>query len=173
MASIARLRAASGGSLVEVVVCIALAGIVLVAVAALFLFGRRSVDSADKYRVANALARDRLEHLLLLPFDDPRLAEGLHRDDLPPTMPEPETGAYPSTIPNPYRRTWLVRRFAFPPIGTIPSGAPFTPVAVAGAGAPYDYERIDVTVEAFASRHVSGRIGARVSAVRGNPSPEP
>lgn len=165
-------RKARGGSLVEVLVCIALAGVVLVAVAALFLSGRRSIDSADKYRIANALVRDRLEQLLLLRFDDPRLAEGLHRDDLSPTMPEPATGAYPSSIPNPYRRTWRVRLFSAPPIGTIPTGAPFAPVAVLGAGARYDYKRIDVTVEVFASRHVSGRIAARVSAIRGNPAPD-
>ena len=157
----------------EVVVSIALAGVVLVAVSALFLSGRRSTDAADRYRIVNALVRDRLEELLLLPFADPRLAEGDHVDDLPPTMAEPATGAYPSAIVNPYRRRWRVRSFAFPPAGSIPVNAPFTPAAVSGAGSRFDYKRIDVTVEVVSqSSLVAGRIAARVSAIRGNPAPD-
>ena len=169
MASVTRRRA--GGSLVEVIVSIALAGVVLLSVAALFLSGRRSADAADRYRIANALVRDRLEELLLLPFGDARLAEGDHVDDLPPTMAEPATGAYPSAIVNPYRRRWRVRSFAFPPAGSIPANAPFAPVEVSSEGARYDFKRIDVTAEISSSSLVSGRIAARVSGIRGNPAP--
>jgi len=164
-------RAVRGTSLVEVVVCLSLAAVVFVSIAALFLSSRRSNDAAEKYSIANALVRDRLEQLMSLRFDDPRLSEGLHEDDLPPTVPDPATGESPSPIASVFRRTYRVWQFALPESGTVPAGEPFTPVRVVGPGSRYDYKRLDVTVELSVSRPGLGWIGARVSAMRRNPYP--
>jgi hypothetical protein len=157
--------------LAEVLVCLSLAGVVFASIATLFLSSRRSNDAADKYSIANALVRDRLEQLLSLRFEDPRLAEGLHEDDLPPTVPDPATGESPSSIRNVFRRTYRVRHFALPPNDAVPPGLPFTPVPV-GPGSRYDYKQLDVTVELTVSRPGFGWIGARVSAIRSNPAPD-
>jgi type II secretory pathway pseudopilin PulG len=161
-----------GSSLVEVMVCLSLAGVVFASIATLFLSSRRSNDAAAKYSIANALVRDRLEQLLSLRFADPRLSEGLHEDDLPPTVPDPATGESPSSIRNVFRRTYRVRHFALPPNDTVPPGRPFTPVPVFGPGSRYDYKQLDVTVELAVSRPGFGWIGARVSAIRFNPAPQ-
>ena len=156
----------------EVMVCLSLAGVVFASIATLFLSSRRSNDAAVKYSIANALVRDRLEQLLTLRFEDPRLSEGLHEDDLPPTVPDPATGESPSSIRNVFRRTYRVRHFALPPNDTVPPGRPFTPVPVFGPGSRYDYKQLDVTVELAVSRPGFGWIGARVSAIRFNPASE-
>jgi hypothetical protein len=124
--------------LAEVLVCLSLAGVVFASIATLFLSSRRSNDAAAKYSIANALVRDRLEQLLSLRFADPRLSEGLHEDDLPPTVPDPATGESPSSIRNVFRRTYRIRHFALPPNDTVPPGRPFTPVPVFGPGSRYD-----------------------------------
>jgi hypothetical protein len=164
-------RGIRGSSLLEVVVCLSLAGVVFGSIATLFLSSRRSNDAADKYSIANVLVRDRLEELMSLRFEDPRLSEGLHDDDLPPTLPDPATGESPSSIPNLFRRTYRVRLFANPASETVAAGEPFKLVAVVAPGSRYDYKRIDVTVELAVSRPGFGWIGARVSALRRNPAP--
>ena len=161
-----------GSSLVEVAVCLTLAGVLFGGIATLFLSSRRSNDAADKYATASALVRDRLEELLSLRFDDPRLSAGVHDDDLPPTLPDPATGESPSSIPNLFRRTYRVRQFAIPKSENVAAGEPFTPVPVVAAGSRYDYKRLDVTVELSVSRPGFGWIGARVSAFRRNPAPD-
>jgi hypothetical protein len=153
-------------------VCLSLAGVVFGGIATLFLSSRRSNDAAGKNSIANTLVRDRLEQLLSLRFDDPRLSEGFHEDDLPPTVPDPATGESPSSIRNVFRRTYRVRHFALPPNDTVPPGSPFTPVPVSATGSRYDYKELAVTVELAVSRPGLGWIGARVSAIRFNPAPE-
>lgn len=163
-------RSRTGASFVEVVLALALAALVLTSVAALFLSSRRANDAAEKMRTANALASDRLEQLLAVRFDDPRLAPGLHDDDLPSTLPDPETGA-PSAIPSVFRRSYRVRQLALAPASSVPRDAPFPWVPVTSAGVRYDFKRVDVTVEPSISRPGLGRAAARVSALRANPAP--
>jgi hypothetical protein len=157
---------------VEVVVCLSLAAVVFGSIATLFLSSRRTNDAAEKYSIASALVRDRLEQLMSLRFDDRRLSEGFHEDDLPPTLPDPATGESPSSVPNVFRRTYRVRQFAIPRSDEVPAGGLFTPVRVVEPGSRYDYKRLDVTVELSVSRPGLGWIGARVSAIRRNPAPD-
>jgi Tfp pilus assembly protein PilV len=161
-----------GDSLVEIIVCLALAAVIFLGIDALLLRSRRTNDAADKYRIANGLVRDRLEQLISLRFEDLRLSPGFHPDDLPASMPDPATGGYPSSIPGIFRRSYHVRQLALPPVQSIAAGAPFTALAVTDAGLRYDYKRIDVTVELSVTRPGFGLIGARVSGIRSNPAPE-
>ncbi|HEY6066139.1 MAG TPA: hypothetical protein VIY96_08270, partial [Thermoanaerobaculia bacterium] len=62
-------RGRHGSSLVEALVCLSLAAVVFGSIATLFLQSRRSNDAAEKYSIASALVRDRLEQLLCLRFD--------------------------------------------------------------------------------------------------------
>lgn len=163
---------APGIALVEVLLAGALFATVLVAVFPLFLSSQKSNAAADAYSRANALAREGLEHLLDLPFDDPLLAPGGHlANDLPPYRRDPETGL-PSTDPNPFRRSYRVTQFSIPDCGTVPRGGPFVPVAVRQAGARFPYKRIDVTVEPAVALTGFGNAAARVSAILANPAPE-
>lgn len=160
-----------GSSLFELVICLLLLGIALLAVAPLFLRSRGANDAADKYTKANFLVAERLEHLMTLRFDDPRLSPGAHMDDPPPFLPDPLTGRYPSAVPNPFRRKYRVEQFAIPSSGTVGRGSLFVPRRVREAGSHFDYKRIDVTVETPLGRPGLGLIAARVSAIRCNPFP--
>jgi Tfp pilus assembly protein PilV len=160
-----------GIALVELVISALLFGWVLLAIFPLFLSSVKSNVSARSYGEVNNLARSRLEQLLDLPFDDPRLSAGSHAtNDLAATLPDPETGALPSTVTNPFRRTYQVRQFAIPATSAVGRGSPFVPVRVTNAGLQFDYKRIDVTVESVSPRPELGRIAARVSALSANPS---
>ena len=160
-----------GIALVELVISALLFGWVLLAIFPLFLSSVKSNVSASSYGEVNNLARSRLEQLLDLPFEDPRLSAGSHAtNDLAATLPDPETGVLPSTVANPFRRTYRVRQFAIPAAGAVPRGSLFVPLRVTSAGLPFDYKRIDVTVESVSPRPELGWIAARVSALSANPS---
>jgi len=166
-----RPRKSLGIALVELVVSALLLGWVLLAIFPLFLSSVKSNVSASSYGEVNNLARSRLEQLLDLPFEDPRLSAGSHAtNDLAATLPDPETGVLPSTVANPFRRTYRVRQFAIPAAGAVPRGSLFVPLRVTSAGLPFDYKRIDVTVESVSPRPELGWIAARVSALSANPS---
>ncbi|HEX9287195.1 MAG TPA: hypothetical protein VF999_08020 [Thermoanaerobaculia bacterium] len=163
--------ATPGIALVELVISALLFGWVLLAVFPLFLSSVKSNAAAGSYDEVNRLARNGLEQLLNLTFEDPRLSAGRHStNDLTATLPDPETGAFPSAVANPFRRTYRVLQFAIPPASTVPRGSLFAPLRVTAAGLPFDYKRIDVTVEMASPRPELGWIAARVSALRSNPS---
>lgn len=163
----------AGIAFVELVISAVVFGWVLLAVFPLFLSSVRSNVAARSYGEVNGLARTRLEQLLDLPFEDSRLSAGRHStNDLPPTVADPETGAFPSRVANPFRRTYRVRQFQIPPGATVAPGALFTPVRVTAAGRRVDFKRIDVTVEQESARPELGWIAARVSALCPNPAPE-
>lgn len=168
-------RAASksaGVTLVELLIAMALLGFIFLGIAPLFIGSVKSNYSANEYTSLNNLARDRLEQLMTLPFDDPQLNPGNHAvNDLPATLPNPRTGVPPSGVPNPFRRTYRVRQFAIPASSTVPEGSAFTQVRVLGAGVVYHYKRIDVTVEATVPHLGFGARAARVSGIRANPTP--
>lgn len=150
----------------------ALFAAVLVAVFPLFLSSQKSNAAAGAYSQANGLAREGLEHLMGLAFDDPGLAAGEHpANDLPPARPDPETGL-PSPVPNPFRRTYRVLQFSIPDGATVPRAGSFRPIAVREAGVRFDYKRIDVTVEPALPNSGLGLAAARVSSIRANPAPE-
>ena len=162
----------AGVAFVELVISAVVFGWVLLAVFPLFLSSVRSNAAANSYSVVNGLVRTRLEQLLELPFEDSRLFPGRHStNDLPATLPDPETGAFPSAVANPFRRTYRVQQFEIPAAATVPSGAPFTSIRVTGAGRRFDFKRIDVTVEKRSVWPEPGRIGARVSGLLPNPAP--
>lgn len=161
-----------GLAFIELVISAVLLGWVMLAVFPLFLSSVRSNAAANSYADVNGLARTRLEQLLELPFEDPLLAAGNHStNDLPATLADPESGTFPSAVPNPYRRTYRVLQFELPAAATVPAGAPFSPVRVIGAGHRLDFKRIDVTVEKRSAWPEPGLIAARVSGLLPNPAP--
>jgi prepilin-type N-terminal cleavage/methylation domain-containing protein len=164
----------SGVTLVELLIAIALLGFILLGIAPLFIASVKSNYSANEYTSLNNLARDRLEQLMTLPFNDPQLAPGDHAvNDLPATLPDPLTGVPPSEVANPFRRTYRVRQFAIPASGLVPEDGPFTPVAaVTAAGNVYHYKRIDVTVDTAVPHLGFGARAARVSGIVANPAPD-
>jgi Tfp pilus assembly protein PilV len=163
----------AGVAFVEVVISAVLFGWVLLAVFPLFLSSVRSNAAASSYGEVNGLARTRLEQLLDLPFEDSRLSAGRHStNDLPATAADPETGAFPSSVANPFRRTYRVEQFEIPAAAIVPSGAAFASVRVIAAGRRLDFKRIDVTVEKLSAWPEPGRIAARVSGLLPNPAPE-
>jgi type II secretory pathway pseudopilin PulG len=162
----------AGVAFVELVISAVVLGWVLLAVFPLFLSSVRANAAASSYGEVNGLVRTRLEQLLELPFEDPRLLPGRHStNDLPATLPDPETGAFPSTVANPFRRTYRVRQFEIPAAATVPPGAPFTSIRVTEAGRRFDFKRIEVTAEKRSAWPEPGLIAARVSGLLPNPAP--
>jgi prepilin-type N-terminal cleavage/methylation domain-containing protein len=136
-------RREAGLTLVEMLIAVALLGIVLLGIAPLFIISVKSNYSANEYTSIHNLARDRLEQLMNLPITDPQLVAGSFPNDLAPTLPDPTTGVLPSSIVNSLSRTYVVTKYrSTPPL--VP-GDPYTLTTV-GAGLPYDFKRVDVTV---------------------------
>lgn len=164
----------AGLTLVEMLIAVALLGIVLLGIAPLFIASVRSNYAANEYTSIHNLARDRLEQLLNLPVADPQLTVGVHpggspANELPPFLPDPATGTLPSTIVNPLQRFYEVTHYRS--VGGAPSVA-YTLNDV-GAGVPYEFKRIDVTVTSTSGGTGLG-IGARTARVTGfikNPDP--
>lgn len=162
-------RRQAGLTLVEMLIAVALLGIVLLGIAPLFIASVRSNYAANEYTSIHNLARDRLEQLMNLPVTDPQLTVGTHTNDLPGFLPDPTTGTLPSTIVNPLQRSYTVAHFRS--VGGA-SGTPYTLTDV-GAGVPYEFKRIDVTVTSTSGGTGLG-IGARTARVSGflkNPDP--
>jgi type II secretory pathway pseudopilin PulG len=161
-----------GVALVELAIALFLFSLLVVSVGPLFLSSSISNEAANESARANALARNRLEQLLSIDFRAPALSAGFHGNDLPAKLPDPQTGRFPSSVSNPFERTWRVEQFAIPDDGSVPPGALFTPSRVRAAGVRYDYKRIDVTVQAVRRRPALGQLAVRVSAIRSNPDPD-
>lgn len=163
-----RRNSESGLTLVEMLIALALLGIVLLGIAPLFIASVRSNYSAFEYTSIHNLARDRLEQLMNLPITDPQLAvPGSSVNDLPPTLPDPTTGIPPSNVRNTLERTYSVTNYASVP-PAVPGGA-YT-LNVVAPGNPYDFKRIDVTVRSCATTPCTGPglgIGQRTSRVTG------
>ncbi len=179
-----RNRRQAGLTLVEMLIAVALLGIVLLGIAPLFIASVKANYSGNELTSIHNLARDRLEQLMNLPVTDPQLAAGTFGNDLPPTLPDPATGIPVSTGPNPtprntLSRTYTVTNFRFPIVditvpGAVASGAAFVSTAVA-PGNRYDFKRIDVTVTSSSFATATGLgIGQRTAQVTGfirNPDP--
>jgi prepilin-type N-terminal cleavage/methylation domain-containing protein len=163
-------RREAGLTLVEMLIAVALLGIVLLGIAPLFIMSVQSNYSAYEYTSIHNLARDRLEQLMNLPFNNQQLAQGSYVNDLPTTLPDPATGIPPSSVKNPLERTYDVNNFTSTPPAA--AGDAFIMNAV-GAGAPCEFKRIDVTVRSVSGGTNLG-IGARTARVSGfirNPDP--
>jgi prepilin-type N-terminal cleavage/methylation domain-containing protein len=161
--SLPRLGRESGLTLIEMLISLALLGFVLLGIAPLFIASVRSNYSGYEYTSIHNLARDRLEQLMNLPFTDGQLSTGTFPNDLPPTLPDPQTGVPPSTMKNPLARTYSVQNFnSTPPAIT---GDPYTMTTV-GAGLPCQFKRIDVTVSSSSTGTGLG-IGQRTARVSG------
>ncbi|HTY42149.1 MAG TPA: prepilin-type N-terminal cleavage/methylation domain-containing protein [Thermoanaerobaculia bacterium] len=162
-------RREAGLTLIEMLIAVALLGIVLLGIAPLFIASVRSNYAANEYTSIHNLARDRLEQLSNLPVTDPQLTVGTHANDLPPFLPDPTTGILPSTIVNPIQRSYTVAHYRS--TGGA-SGTAYTLTDV-GAGVPYEFKRIDVTVTSTNGGSGLG-VGARTAQVTGfirNPDP--
>ena len=162
-------RGEAGLTLVEMLIAVALLGIVLLGIAPLFIASVKSNLAGNEYTSIHNLARDRLEQLMNLPVSDPQLTVGTHTNDLPPFLPDPTTGTLPSTIVNPISRSYTVAHYTSTGGAT---GAAYTLTNV-GAGVPYDFKRIDVTVSSSNGGTGLG-IGQRTAQVSGflkNPDP--
>jgi len=162
-------RREAGLTLIEMLIAVALLGIVLLGIAPLFIASVRSNYAANEYTSIHNLARDRLEQLMNLPVTDPQLTVGTHANDLSAFLPNPTTGVLPSTIVNPIQRSYTVAHYRST------GGAPNTAYTLTdvGAGVPYEFKRIDVTVTSSNGGTGLG-IGARTARVTGfirNPDP--
>jgi prepilin-type N-terminal cleavage/methylation domain-containing protein len=167
-----RRRAESGVTLVELLIALALLGFILLGIAPLFIASVKSNYSANEYTSIHNLARDRLEQLMNLPFNDPALAVGVHNNDLPPVLPAPIPPT-PGTVVSPFTRTYEVHQWKIPAddVGSVAANSPFIPIRVINNGQVYDYKRIDVTVQADQAHLGIGLRAARVSGILSNPSP--
>jgi prepilin-type N-terminal cleavage/methylation domain-containing protein len=169
-------RRQAGLTLVEMLIAVALLGIVLLGIAPLFIASVRSNYAGNEYTSIHNLARDRLEQLMNLPVNDPQLTVGVHPgtgtppNELAAYLPDPATGTLPSTIRNPIQRSYEVTHYRST------AGAPGTAYTLTnvGAGVPYEFKRIDVTVNSVNGGTGLG-IGARTARVTGflrNPDPD-
>src|SRR6185295_6712511 len=113
-----------------------LLGFVLLGVAPLFIASVKSNYSANEYTSIHVLARDRLEQLMNLPFQDAQLSPGVHANDLPAMLPDPKTGLPPTGagVRNPFQLSYQVFQFQIPPgdTGSVPVNASFTPTRITG-----------------------------------------
>ena len=167
-----RWKPHAGLTLVELLIALALLGIVLLGIAPLFIASVKSNYSANEYTSIQNLARDRLEQLMNLPVTSPQLsaATATFPDDQPLTLPDPVTGIPPSTVPNPFIRTYTVNHFTSTPPAVAGGAYVLNPVA---AGQPYDFKEIVVTVTSVSGGTGLG-MGARTAQVSGflrNPEP--
>jgi prepilin-type N-terminal cleavage/methylation domain-containing protein len=165
-------KASSGVTLVELLIALALLGFILLGIAPLFIASVKSNYSANEYTSIHILARDRLEQLMNLPFNDAQLVPGAFTNDLPLVLPAPIPPT-PGTVVNPFTRTYEVHQYRIPPddIGSVAANAPFVPIRVTAAGQAYDYKRIDVTVATGPGHLGLGARTARVSGIISNPDP--
>ena len=164
-----------GLTLIELLLALALLGFVLLGVAPLFIASVKSNYSANEYTSIHVLARDRLEQLMNLPFQDAQLSPGVHANDLPASLPDPATGLPPVSggVRNPFQLSYQVFQFQIPAgdTGTVPVNASFTPTRITGGGQVYQYKRIDVTVSAGSGPLGIGLRTSRVSGCLSNPFP--
>ena len=73
-----RRRGQAGLTLVELLIATVLLALILLAIAPLFITSVKNNYSANEYTSIHNLARDRLEQLMNLPFNDPQLTPGAH-----------------------------------------------------------------------------------------------
>ncbi len=154
----------AGLTLVELLVALGLLGFVLLAITPLFMASVKSNSSGNEYTSIHVLARDRLEQLMNLPFNDPRLSPGTHDVGLPPTL---ANGAL-----NPFRLGYEVLQFQIPPSETVPTNQSFIPTPVTSPEQTVQYKRIDVTVSSGTGPIGIGARTLRVSGCLGNPFPQ-
>ena len=93
-------RREAGLTLVEMLIALALLAIVLLGIAPLFIASVKSNYSANEYTSIHNLARDRLEQLMNLPFNDAQLQPGVYTNDLPQYLPAPVPPT-PASVRNP------------------------------------------------------------------------
>ncbi len=125
-------RKQSGVTLVELLIAVALLGFILLGIAPLFIASVKSNYSANQYTSIHNLARDRLEQLMNLPFNDTQLQPGTYANDLPLLMPAPLPPT-PSTVANPLTRTYEVHQYRI----TLGAGQYYLVVDSHGACGPY------------------------------------
>lgn len=177
MTLLRRIPGEAGVTLVELLIAVALLGFILLGIAPLFIGSVKSNYSANEYTSIHNIARDHLEQLMTLPFNDPQLGPGGHTtSDLPPTMPDPRTGIPPApgpgAVPNPFVVEYEVIQFVIPPEAQITPGSSFVPTPVTTGGASYDFKRIDVTVRTRPGTMLGiGQRIAKVSGVVSNAAP--
>ena len=93
-------RREAGVTLVELLIATFLLALILLAIAPLFISSVKSNYSANEYTSIHNIARDRLEQLMSLPFNDVQLAPTAGTlNDLPPNLPDPTTGIPSATSP--------------------------------------------------------------------------
>jgi prepilin-type N-terminal cleavage/methylation domain-containing protein len=170
-----RCRSQRGLTLIELIVAVALFGIVLLGIVPLFLGSVKSNYSANEYTSVNTIARDRLEQLMNRPFQDAQLAPGVYVNDLPAFLPDPTNPTALSAVKSPFRISYQVTQWQVPDAGGSPLiiavNAPFSPTRVVNGANPFQYKRIDVTVISSTDTLGIGSRLARVSGLLNNPTP--
>lgn len=155
----------AGLTLVELLVALGLFGFVLLAITPLFMASVKSNFSGNEYTSIHVLARDRLEQLMNLPFNDPQLSPGTHDVILPPVLPN---GAW-----NPFRQRYEVLQFQVPASESVQTNQSFVPTPVTSPEQTVQYKRVDVTVSSRTGPIGIGARTVRVSGCLSNPFPQP
>lgn len=155
-----RFPADRGVSLIEALITMALIAIVLLALAPLFSQSVNVNASSSQLSIANTLAREKLEELLLFPTTDPRLAvpAGSTTVTFPNDLPswiKPATGETSTAttspgagwFPFPYQRTYTVEPFVTQAATTLVAAVSTTGNELLAGGPPYYHVKlVNVTV---------------------------
>jgi prepilin-type N-terminal cleavage/methylation domain-containing protein len=167
-----RKNSQRGLTLVELLIALALLGFVLLGITPLFIASVKSNYAGNEYTSINMLARDRLEQLMNLPFNDAQLQPGIHHNDLPGALPDPNTGLPPTSggVRNPFSVCYQVFQYQIPTV--VATNASFTPILITAPDLKFQYRRIEVTVTSATAGLGIGTRMARVSGVLSNPFPE-
>jgi Tfp pilus assembly protein PilW len=153
-----KTRSQRGLTVIEMLLAVTLLGFVLLGITPLFIASVKSNFSGNEYTSIHMLARDQLEQLMNLPYNDAQLAAGTHTVTLPATLPN---GA-----PNPFQVAYEITQLQIPPSTSVAANQPFVPTPVAGGE---QYKRIDVTVISGSGLIGIGTRSARVSGCLSNP----
>jgi Tfp pilus assembly protein PilV len=157
------------------IAAVALFGIIVLGVVPLFLGSVKSNYSANEYTSIHMIARDRLEQLMSLPFGSAQLVPGVYANDLPPFLPDPKNPSALSTIRNPFTITYQVTQWQVPSSGgsplVVPANTVFAATQIINAGNPYQYKRVDVTVQSATGPLGIGTRMAKVSGFINNAGP--
>lgn len=150
-----RARRQRGVTLIEMLVAMVLLSIGFLAIAPLFMTGIKANASSFDYTVANNLAREELERLMMIPSSnaillvasgtsatypatDPCVTGGAGHNDLPCNFQFTDR-ATSGSIPNPYKRSYIVEKYNI-------TGNPPTFTGPLATGLEYDLKVIRVTV---------------------------
>lgn len=168
-------------TLVELLIATVLLALILLSIVPLFITSVKANYSANEYTSIQNVARDKLEQLMSLPFNDAQLylnaATNNGITDLPDRLVDPRTGVASATSTrNPLIVTYTVALFT--ETAPLNRGDVWVFNPQLDPRGPYDFKQVDVTVTSVSDRttfpYSKMGIGNRTARVTGfirNPNP--